>query len=215
MPGFLFASSRSRSGRPVLLHVYEFDGVGERTQRWLASAQLGVFHTGVEVCGFEYSFSDAGVFRTRPKCIQGARYRETVVLGNFEGSANDVDGVVSELQRTFCPGAYHLIQLNCNHFSDAFARKLVGTGIPAHLNRAAELGKRFLPTGKDFQVQGTEGGESSPRPDSPQKNTWSSFFASIWGDEQQQEKNNTATQQQKKELTAKQKELLARVRSGA
>ena len=44
----------------VLLHVYEFDEVGERTQRALASLNLGIYHTGVEVSAeikFKFRYS--------------------------------------------------------------------------------------------------------------------------------------------------------------
>ena len=179
------------------------------------------------MAGFEYTFADEGVFRTRPKCISGPRFTETVVLGTFHGSSNDITGVIQALRGRFAPGSYNLVRQNCNHFSDALANDLVGTGIPSHLNRAADIGASVLPS-KAFQVGGSSpaaGGDTTPKESS---SLWTSFVASFstttsssssssssWltsgGGSQQQ----PAAARKKKELTPQQKDLLNRVRTGA
>eukprot|EP01119_Soliformovum_irregulare_P020025 TRINITY_DN6439_c0_g1_i1.p1 TRINITY_DN6439_c0_g1~~TRINITY_DN6439_c0_g1_i1.p1 ORF type:complete len:142 (-),score=24.92 TRINITY_DN6439_c0_g1_i1:197-622(-) len=43
----------------------------------------------------------------------------------------------------FWGSSYDLLTKNCNHFSDAFSRKLVGKGIPNYINRLAWYGSFF------------------------------------------------------------------------
>jgi len=96
--------------RPVILHVYEFTTIGERTNAALRSLDLGVYHTGVEVSGVEYSFNDAGVFRTRPRAVSmgpdaACRHTAAITVGTHRGTANDVAGAVNALKTgDFAPG---------------------------------------------------------------------------------------------------------------
>ena len=188
----------------MVLHVYEIEEVGERSQRWLSSLNLGIYHTGIEVGGWEYSFSDAGVFRTRPKRIVGARFKESLILEPFRGSSNELNGILREMRETFPPGSYNLVRNNCNNFSDALAKRLGGPGIPAHLNRAATLGAAFLPA-KAFQAKGDDEAVETATPQT-------SFWTSLFSGSSAAPVNDAPTPKKKKELTAKQRELLAKVR---
>eukprot|EP00923_Selenidium_pygospionis_P056687 GHVN01098934.1.p1 GENE.GHVN01098934.1~~GHVN01098934.1.p1 ORF type:complete len:195 (-),score=13.97 GHVN01098934.1:33-617(-) len=98
----------------------------------------GAFHTGVEVRGVEYSFAEnAGVYEGRPKGASGCYYRETLDLGATDLQIRDVYRVLDELKMQFPGEAYDLVENNCNDFSDAFCRRLVGHGLPPHINRLA------------------------------------------------------------------------------
>lgn len=49
---------------------------------------LGLYHTGVEVGGKEYSFSQEGIVKCNPKrAPKPAVFRESIVLGECEESA--------------------------------------------------------------------------------------------------------------------------------
>ncbi|KAJ8612703.1 hypothetical protein CTAYLR_008960 [Chrysophaeum taylorii] len=196
------------SERQVTLHIYEFVDVGDRLNSVLGSLNVGVYHTGVEVSGFEYSFNDKGVFRSRPRRLgPECRHKESLVLGTFVGSANELTGAVNELRAEFRPGTYSLVQRNCNHFSDALARKLAGVGVPAHINRAAALAGVF--SSKAFQVEGEEQLSVEKPPSSSSSSSSSSswwWFSSETAADQQQKTK-------RKELTLKQRELLAKMRT--
>ncbi|EPQ29739.1 uncharacterized protein PFL1_02959 [Pseudozyma flocculosa PF-1] len=45
---------------------------------------------------------------------------------------------------TWCGTRYDLLARNCNHFTDAACRLLVGTGIPGWINRSANLGRSVV-----------------------------------------------------------------------
>jgi deubiquitinase DESI2 len=139
--GGSFGGGRTRMGTPVLLNVYDLSPANDTV---LYALGLGLHHSGVEVDGTEYSFaSGAGVFEmSTPREVPGggARYRETVQLGLWEGSRSEFQTALSDVRRDFGPNDYHLIRRNCNHFANAFVWRLLGRKIPAHINRLADIG---------------------------------------------------------------------------
>ena len=79
------------------------------------------YHTGIEVAGFEYSFSDEGVFKTKPRgAPPPAVFKESLVLEHTT-SANDVSRVIRELREEFPAGTYDILKKNCNVFSNALS----------------------------------------------------------------------------------------------
>ena len=174
----------SFDGREVRVNIYDL----HESNRWLSGVGVGAYHTGVEVAGFEYSFSQEGVFKTRPRGAPApAKFKESLVLGVHAGSANDVSRVIRELREEFPRGSYDLLKRNCNVFSNALSLRLVGVEIPRYLNRLAGIGA-FFSGGK--KVQAGEGGGAAATPEaSPEEYT------------------------KKKELSAKQKALLAKVKN--
>lgn len=180
----------------------------------LSALSLAVLHTGIEVFGWEYSFNDKGIFRSRPRQVASGpearcRYKESVVLGTFSGSMNEMNGVVRQLRSEFSPGSYSLPTKNCNHFAEALAHRLVGVGIPSHINRVANLGaKIFLFSNKGFQVDREDQlAGNAPPPTTHSSTSWSIFWTSGSTDDDQRSK--------KKELTATQRALLAKMKSRA
>ncbi|CAG2173207.1 unnamed protein product [Oppiella nova] len=60
---------------------------------------------------------------------------ESKIIGNTELSEESIKQMVSEMgAKDFRGKDYNLIQRNCNHFSDAFCKKLCGKGIPKNIN---------------------------------------------------------------------------------
>ena len=133
---------------PVRLHVYDLtpaNGV-------LHPVGLGLYHSGVEVDGEEYTFAQGGgIISHPPKAAESEQghlaFRETLEIGVFEGSSHVVKDAVAALRPHFRGDHYHLIKQNCNHFSDRFCMQLFPSrpnGIPAYINRVAWIGS-FMP----------------------------------------------------------------------
>lgn len=119
------------------LNVYDLSPANDT----LCAVGLGLHHSGVEIMGSEYSFaSGAGVFQASPKEAPGARFRESILLGSFEGSQADLNRALDEVKEDFGPDDYNLIRKNCNHFANALVWRLLGRSIPAHINRLADIG---------------------------------------------------------------------------
>ena len=72
--------------RDVILHVYDLHDCNS----WLRGVALGVYHTGVEVGGKEYSFSEQGIVKCDPKrAPKPAVFRESIVLGECQEGGGD------------------------------------------------------------------------------------------------------------------------------
>ena len=124
----------------------------------------GAYHTGVELGGYEYSFSDSGVYKCQPRMAPPpAKFKQSIVLGEHAGSANDVSRVVRELRELFAPGTYDLLEKNCNTFSQAFSDRLIGVEIPRWVNRLANTGGFFAKIGINLKaaVEPTAAGSTS------------------------------------------------------
>lgn len=135
-------SSRPRRQVPVYLSVYDLSP----NNAYLHSVGLGAYHSGVAVYGKEYTFgggesSGTGVFSHAPTKADGCVFREQVLLGHVQLSVSEVDAAVAELKPLFRAADYHVLHRNCNCFSDALARRLLGgRGIPGWVNRMAVWG---------------------------------------------------------------------------
>ncbi|XP_063720396.1 deubiquitinase DESI2-like [Symsagittifera roscoffensis] len=129
---------------PVYLNVYDLN----RLNNYTGPVGFGVYHTGVEVHGTEYSFGGhpypiSGIFEMDPRSAadlgQNFNYKETVVLGQTYLDLESVHEIVQQLGEDFKGYTYHLVHKNCNHFSMAFSRILCGAEIPNWVNRLASL----------------------------------------------------------------------------
>jgi hypothetical protein len=143
--GAYYQGGRTRVGTKVFLNVYDLSPVND----YLYIAGLGLHHSGVEIMGSEYSFaSGAGIFESSPKFAPGARFREQIDLGSFDGGQAELKKAISVLRDDFGPDDYNLIRKNCNHFANALVRKLMNKAMPGHVNRLADIGmccSCFLP----------------------------------------------------------------------
>lgn len=134
-PGY--QGGRTRLGTKVFLNVYDLAPANE----FLYPLGCGFHHSGVEILGTEYSFaSGAGVFDSTPKQAPGARFREQVEMGSFDGGQGELKVALAELREEFPPDEYNLIRKNCNHFAAALCWRLLHKRIPPHVNRMADLG---------------------------------------------------------------------------
>ena len=134
-PGY--QGGRTRVGTKVFLNVYDLAPAND----YLYPMGCGFHHSGVEIMGSEYSYaSGAGVFDSAPKHAPGARFREQIEMGSFDGGQTELKKALDDVREDFSPDEYNLIRKNCNHFSAALCWRLLRKRIPAHVNRLADLG---------------------------------------------------------------------------
>ncbi len=126
----------------ILLNVYDLHD----SNSTLHAMGLGFYHTGVQIRDHEYSFSDIGISRTRPRLPEFGAFREQIVIGTFHRGMGEINNVISMMARgQFAPATYNVATLNCNHFSDALCFALLEKNIPAWSNRVAGIGSTILP----------------------------------------------------------------------
>lgn len=58
---------------------------------------------------------------------------ETHTLGETSVDSDTLWELVDSMRERYTAEAYHLLQFNCNNFSDELAEILTGRGIPAHI----------------------------------------------------------------------------------
>jgi len=125
----------------------------------LGGVGFGVFHTGVQVYGRELGFGRAaaeccGVYCIAPRSYTQHSFRESVYVGTTKFSEREV----AVLRNRFASAwgkAYHLIECNCNSFTEAFVDHLL-RGVeripfPIGVNRLCRAGGWLLP---DAMVEG-------------------------------------------------------------
>jgi hypothetical protein len=135
--GGYYQGGRARIGTKIFLNVYDLSPVND----FLCMAGLGLHHSGVEIMGSEYSFaSGAGIFESSPKMAQGARFREQIELGSYDGGQAELKVALGVLRDDYGPDDYNLVRRNCNHFSNALIWKLMNKSMPGHVNRLADIG---------------------------------------------------------------------------
>ncbi|KAL8429537.1 hypothetical protein ACSSS7_006549 [Eimeria intestinalis] len=132
-------------GPDVYLNIYKINGSPD----WCAPC--GLYHTSVQIGDLEYSFGEgAGVTCSlqNPRLdgvhsFQDGTYEYSLHMGTCTLSGADLSNAISSLQRAFPGTSYDLVSRNCNHFSDALLKAVVGKGIPSHINRASRYGQWF------------------------------------------------------------------------
>ena len=153
------------SSSRVILNVYDLHEMNDQ----LHTLGLGLYHSGVQVGGLEWTFAGgAGIFSDDPKGAP-AKYRESFDMGEFAGSSRDMDIILDDLRQKFVANSYNLLTQNCNSFAEDFCQRLLGKSIPGFVNRMAYMGSLvqcILPpsmTGGDDPTQsgGGSGGSSS------------------------------------------------------
>jgi len=138
------SSRRRRSSIQVLLNVYDL----VEANYYGYPFGVGAFHSGVQIDDKEYSFGGheydfSGIFVVEPRGAVGAKFRETINMGETTFSASEIQSLVDSMAPNFSGNTYNLFQKNCNHFSDELCKKLVEKPLPAYVNRMAWYGSFF------------------------------------------------------------------------
>eukprot|EP01062_Namystynia_karyoxenos_P083025 TRINITY_DN9468_c0_g1_i1.p1 TRINITY_DN9468_c0_g1~~TRINITY_DN9468_c0_g1_i1.p1 ORF type:complete len:337 (+),score=97.68 TRINITY_DN9468_c0_g1_i1:73-1011(+) len=147
-------SNEPRQQHDVILNVYDITS-------WntvIAWVGLGAHHSGIEVFGEEHSFGRdfpgyTGVGTIEPRCCEQHQFREAIRLGRTRLSKAAVHQLLDEMAEEWQGDVYHVLQRNCNDFSEVLASRLLDGGrgqrhqdFPAWVNRPSRAGVRLLPT---------------------------------------------------------------------
>jgi len=96
----------------------------------LRTVDLGMHHCGVEVLGEELFFAGEDSVCTGVHLMPTPRqhpvhvFQSAIYLGESELSAKEIQGVISEVCRSWPANSYHLLKRNCIDFAEEFVRKL-------------------------------------------------------------------------------------------
>lgn len=148
------AESSELHREQVLLHVYDFKGTS-RLNGALRTLGTGIFHAGIEVYGWEYTFEQkvdedfrpvltTGICRDSPKSNNGYVHRETIDLGSTFFSEKEVSRIIESMRDRWRSEDYNIMQCNCTHFCQDLCDKLRVRGLPPWLTSAAQLGSNLL-----------------------------------------------------------------------
>eukprot|EP01111_Echinosteliopsis_oligospora_P018342 TRINITY_DN8347_c0_g1_i1.p1 TRINITY_DN8347_c0_g1~~TRINITY_DN8347_c0_g1_i1.p1 ORF type:complete len:255 (-),score=52.32 TRINITY_DN8347_c0_g1_i1:54-818(-) len=137
---------REKKVSPIPIHLNVYDLHPHNAYGYPLG--LGAFHTGIEIAGTEYSFgghdySRTGVFEIHPKTAYGAKFRETILLGEVTIPMEEILRRISDLSEEFPGNKYHPLNRNCNTFSNELSLSLLNKPIPSYINRLPHLGNIF------------------------------------------------------------------------
>lgn len=125
----------------MAINIYDLNDLNKYTY-YLG---VGIFHSGLEVHGREYSFgghdyASSGIFEVAPReAPSPARFRCTAIVGYTELTTAEVAETVTELGEHFHGNMYHLLERNCNSFVESLCLELTGKLPPLWVNRLARL----------------------------------------------------------------------------
>eukprot|EP01060_Flectonema_neradi_P013760 TRINITY_DN20484_c0_g1_i1.p1 TRINITY_DN20484_c0_g1~~TRINITY_DN20484_c0_g1_i1.p1 ORF type:complete len:243 (+),score=22.02 TRINITY_DN20484_c0_g1_i1:63-791(+) len=137
----------------VKLNIYHL--LGRKANSAYAKLGFGLFHTGLEINGCEYSYGDSGVFNSVPTRGGVGVFGYSLTLGTVKISYDQLNWVVGGMEQGWDADSYHVVCRNCNDFTSAMFNKIfdVCSGesdielvreIPRHINRIARI-SRILP----------------------------------------------------------------------
>lgn len=137
---------------PVYVNVYHLIDVA--VNRQLMAGAMGVFHSGVQIFGTEYSFGSpadpaetSGVFTAEPMNAVGSLHSHNFV-GCTALSAERFHTLLARAKCEWPTVAYHVLGNNCNAFCEWFCALLATTEelvFPSWVNRLSNLGDTVLP----------------------------------------------------------------------
>ncbi|GAM26092.1 hypothetical protein SAMD00019534_092670 [Acytostelium subglobosum LB1] len=118
----------------VKLHVYDLsNGMARMYSRSFIGKHIeAIYHTGIVVYNTEYYFG-GGILHDRPHQTPYGQPMEVIELGNTDIPQEVFVDFLEGMRSRFSMDSYHLIDNNCNHFSNECSNFLLGTPIPNHI----------------------------------------------------------------------------------
>ncbi|KAL2918778.1 hypothetical protein HK105_201612 [Polyrhizophydium stewartii] len=122
------------SGHPVTLLVYDLSqGMARALSMGLAGRQIdGIWHTSVVVFGTEHCFGQ-GVETFVPGTAPHGTPVERIDMGITHIPKDIFDEFLAHMRTIWTADKYHLLDNNCNSFSEELCQFLVGKSIPSHI----------------------------------------------------------------------------------
>ncbi|KAF7728285.1 hypothetical protein EC973_006459 [Apophysomyces ossiformis] len=156
------------SGESVQLYVYDLSqGMAKQMSLGLTGKQIdGIWHTSVVVYGQEFYYGQ-GIMTAVPGSTQHGHPLEKIDMGLTFLPQEIVIDYVNSQRDIYTVEKYHLLDFNCNTFSNDLCQFLTGRSVPAHIT---DLPKEFIatPFGQSLlpMIEGMFG-ESRHRPPMP------------------------------------------------
>ncbi|KAL7753535.1 hypothetical protein RI367_001310 [Sorochytrium milnesiophthora] len=118
----------------VVLYVYDLSqGMARLMSRNLTGRQIdGIWHTSVVVYGREWYFGQ-GVFNSAPGVTHYGRPVEQIEMGQTSIPKDVYREFLNDIRPRYTAAHYHLLNHNCNTFSNEVCQFLVGKTIPGHI----------------------------------------------------------------------------------
>jgi hypothetical protein len=140
-----------KDGLQVRLNVYDVSqkAIIRRLNSMLAHQRSplklgGVFHTGVEVCGLEWSFGrceyGTGIRNVKPRAHKEHHFRQTLYLPSTQLPADAIVTIMEQLKLEYQGKTYDHLRRNCCHFADELCQRLGVGKIPNWVYRLARIG---------------------------------------------------------------------------
>ncbi|XP_055935852.1 uncharacterized protein LOC129965740 [Argiope bruennichi] len=120
----------------VLLYIYDLSKeLAKSFKKILKGKPLpGIWHTGLVAYGREYYFASTGIESCRPGETILGEPDQILTLGKTELPYSVFLEYIFALgESTYRPGSYHLLEHNCNCFSQEVCQFLTGGPIPAEI----------------------------------------------------------------------------------
>lgn len=129
---------------PVQLYVYDLsNGLARSLSRQLTGRQFdAIYHTSIVVYSREWFFGQ-GIFDEIPGKTHFGQPIQKHDLGQTSIDPVTFQEILSDLRERYRADTYHLLQFNCNTFSNELSNILVGQDIPSHIT---SLPQDFLST---------------------------------------------------------------------
>ncbi|KAI3389493.1 hypothetical protein SNEBB_004230 [Seison nebaliae] len=172
----------------VELYIYDLSRGMSRiaSQAFLGRYIEGFWHTGVVVYGREYFFGSNGINYV-PPCgtILGTPDRK-MDLGTTTKTKKEFEAKIVEWSKDVFKGErYHILEHNCNSFSNTVAQYLCSVTIPTYITDMPSeflqtpMGKLLEPLINDFQVIEANRTRRSTEPKEPNVNNHNSSYRSF------------------------------------
>eukprot|EP00177_Eucheuma_denticulatum_P003931 GFKZ01007109.1.p1 GENE.GFKZ01007109.1~~GFKZ01007109.1.p1 ORF type:complete len:445 (-),score=56.15 GFKZ01007109.1:1609-2943(-) len=118
----------------VSLRVYDLSqGMARTMSPALLGKQIdGIWHTGIVVFGREYYFG-GGICADLPGATPYGQPIDVQSMGSTNKTLDQFRSFLSSISHRFTFASYHLLDNNCNNFSDTCCRFLVDKGIPRYI----------------------------------------------------------------------------------
>ncbi|GAA6059805.1 hypothetical protein JCM10212_003700 [Sporobolomyces blumeae] len=129
-------------GEPVTLYVYDLsNGLAQSLGPMLVGRPVeGIWHTSVVLYGIEVWFGQGIHAKSPPGTTHHGRPRKQIPLGSTQLPKETVLEYLEGMRETYRAERYHLLEFNCNHFSNDVVGFLNGSSVPSDiLNQPKEL----------------------------------------------------------------------------
>ncbi|KAK5582184.1 hypothetical protein RB653_003767 [Dictyostelium firmibasis] len=121
-------------GHKVQLHVYDLSrGMAKSFSLPLLGKRIdAIYHTSIVIYGIEWYFG-GGILRDIPFQTPHGQPFEILELGETEIPKEIFEEFLNGQTDRFRMDRYHLLENNCNHFTNECSNFLLGVGIPSHI----------------------------------------------------------------------------------